>query len=298
MAGIPPQMDLFGGGSEVPDSGAPPPAADLSSGVGPRAATPGEFLAALQQRGATRLQQVRFRRNRTVLWSLTDRGRTLNLHEAYAGAPPALLDAFALLAGNSRDAEGRRRSARRVREWPPVSEAIGRLREMEVLAAMAVARGRPGEEGEAPPAAPGATTSCVGGAEERTRIFSLYRRFNEERFDGCLPLEVPIRLSSRMRRRLGHMRPGTSPGGERVVVEIALNHLLLRAANHHLLLDTLLHEMAHAADWLVDGRAGHGPSWRAWARRAGCQPRACTTARLEGPAKRGGGGKNRRRPRG
>jgi hypothetical protein len=299
MAGTTPQMDLFGGGGVVPDSGAPPPAADRSSGVGSPAATAGEFLAALRQRGATRLQRVRFRRNRTVLWSLTDRGRTLNLHAAYAGSPPILLDAFALLAGSSRDAEGRRRAARRVREWTPVVEAIGRLREVEVLAAMAVAQGRPGKEGGgAPPATPGGLPSCVGGVEERTRILSLYRRFNEERFDGCLPVEVPIRLSSRMRRRLGHMRPGTSPGGERVVVEIALNHHLLRAANHHLLLDTLLHEMAHAADWLVDGRAGHGPSWRGWARRAGCQPRACTTARLEGPAKRGGGGKNRRRPRG
>lgn len=298
MAGIPSQMDLFGGGSVVPDSGVPPPAADRSSGVGPRAATAGEFLAALQQRGATRLQQVRFRRNRRVLWSLTDRGRTLNLHEAYAGAPPSLLDAFALLAGNSRDAEGRRRSARRVREWPPVVEAMGRLREVEVLAALAVARGRRGEEGEAPPETPGVGPSCVGGEEERTRILSLYRRFNRERFDGCLPPEVPIRLSNRMRRRLGHMRPGTGPGGDRVVVEIALNHQLLLAANHHLLLDTLLHEMAHAADWLVDGRAGHGPSWRGWARRVGCQPRACTTTRLEGPVKGGAGGKNRRRPRG
>ena len=187
MANAARQMDLFGGGGAVPDPGMAPSAAESSSGMGSRAATAGEFLAALRQRGATRLQRIRFRRNRTVLWSLTDRGRTLNLHEAYAGSPPSLLDAFALLAGSSRDAEGRRRAARRVREWPPVVEAIGRLREVEELAVMEVARGNGGGEVGVPPEVPGGAPSCVGGAEERSRILSLYRRFNRERFDGCLP---------------------------------------------------------------------------------------------------------------
>lgn len=265
----------------------------MPGGPAPPRLSPGALLAALRQRGATGLQRVRFRRNRTVLWSLTDGGRTLNLHEAYGGAPPPILDAFALVAGTSRDAEGRRRAARRIREWPPVMEAIGRLRQVEVLTALAVARGTGAEEG-----APGSLPPCAGGAEERSRILSLYRTLNRERFQGCLPDEVPIRLSRRMRRRLGHMRPGTGPGGVRVVVEIALNLHLLRVANQHLLMDTLLHEMAHAADWLVDGRAGHGPTWRAWARRAGCRPTACSTARLELPGRRDRDGKNRRRPRG
>jgi hypothetical protein len=38
--------------------------------------------------------------------------------------------------------------------------------------------------------------------------------------------------------------------------------------------DTLLHEMAHAADFLETGAVGHGPGWRRWARRVGCDPRA------------------------
>lgn len=326
MAGTGRQMDLFGGGGGVPDSGTAfpaaaspsesslppavvgrgPPGEGRAEGAGtpgfrpPPVLTPTQLLAALRERGATGLQRVRFRRNRTVLWSLTDRGRTLNLHEAYAAAPAALLDAFALLAGTSRDAEGRRRAARRVREWPPVVEAIGRVREAEVVAAMAVAEGRPPSERTWPGAAgTPMTPPCVGGPVERSRILALYRRLNAERFGGCLPDEVPLRLSGRMRRRLGHMRPGTSPDGRRVVVEIALNHHLLTPQNESALLDTLLHEMAHAADWLVDGRAGHGPSWRAWARRAGCTPRACTTAALKIPGRsRGTGGANRRRPRG
>src|SRR5690606_42116757 len=36
--------------------------------------------------------------------------------------------------------------------------------------------------------------------------------------------------------------------------------------------DTLLHEMAHAADYLLSGHRGHGPSWRSWARHVGCRP--------------------------
>lgn len=317
MKGITPQMDLFGRGGVVPDPGmaspavGPPSPADGSPspasmegrgspGTDQPPLSAGELLGALRQRGATRLQRVRFRRNRTVLWSLTDGGRTLNLHEAYAGSPPPLLDAFALLAGASRDAERRRRASLRVRDWPPVREAIGRLREVEVLAAMAVAQGRSeGSTGPAGSGAPQAPPSCVGGMEDRTRILTLYRRMNQERFGGCLPEEVPIRMSNRMRRRLGHMRPGTGPEGLRVVVEIALNHRLLSPGNEPLLLDTLLHEMAHAADWLVDGRAGHGATWRAWARRAGCQPTACTTLPFKIPGRRrGAGGKNRRPPRG
>jgi hypothetical protein len=49
-----------------------------------------------------------------------------------------------------------------------------------------------------------------------------------------------------------------------------------------MLADTLLHEMAHVADWLVDGERGHGPTWRAWARTAGC----VVTTRHEGGFRR------------
>jgi hypothetical protein len=69
----------------------------------------------------------------------------------------------------------------------------------------------------------------------------------------------------------GHVREG-----RRVVVEVALSLDLMLGGNDELRTDTLLHEMAHAADWLVDGGRGHGPSWKAWARRVGCRERACT----------------------
>lgn len=309
MGGPSTQFDLFGsggrgsaGGDEVPggtppsapwESALPGPSPDAGAPPSPPPASAPELLHGLRARGATRLQRVRLRSNRTVLWSLTDGGRTLNLHRAYAAAPPAVLDAFALLAGGGRRGSPEvRRAALRVRNWPPALEAIRDLRGEEVSAALAVA------QGEAPgPSVAG--SGCVARPGERDRIVDLYRRLNHERFEGCLPPEVPLRLSGRMRRRLGHMRPGTGEGEIRVVVEIALNHDLLAPGNELLLVDTLLHEMAHAADWLLNGRAGHGRSWKLWALRVGCHPTACTNLPFRATSRAGGKGrKNPRRPRG
>jgi predicted SprT family Zn-dependent metalloprotease len=75
-----------------------------------------------------------------------------------------------------------------------------------------------------------------------------------------------------MRSALGYMVPGEERGGERWVQEIALNVDLMLEGNGAERVDTLLHEMAHAADYLLSGHRGHGASWRAWARRAGCRP--------------------------
>jgi predicted SprT family Zn-dependent metalloprotease len=57
----------------------------------------------------------------------------------------------------------------------------------------------------------------------------------------------------------------------RYVVEIALNVDLMMEGNGAERIDTLLHEMAHVADYLFDGNYGHGESWKSWARHAGCR---------------------------
>jgi len=64
-------------------------------------------------------------------------------------------------------------------------------------------------------------------------------------------------------------------------VEIALNRDLMARENRAERVDTLLHEMAHAAAYLYDGDAGHGPAWRRWARRVGCDARACSDALIQ-----------------
>jgi predicted SprT family Zn-dependent metalloprotease len=58
------------------------------------------------------------------------------------------------------------------------------------------------------------------------------------------------------------------------VVEIALNVDLMLEGNGAERVDTLLHEMAHAADYLVNGNRDHGRTWREWASRVGCTPEA------------------------
>ena len=111
---------------------------------------------------------------------------------------------------------------------------------------------------------------CSGTADQREYARALYRYLNLTRFAGRLPDDIPVRWSDRMSSTLGHMLPGVRDE-QPFVVEIALNIDLLLAGNGAERIDTLLHEMAHAADYLFDGHAGHGRSWKAWAVRVGCR---------------------------
>ena len=214
--------------------------------------TPRDFLAELRRRGATRLSRVTFRENRSVFWSLTQQATVLNLHTAYRAAPPELLDAFAALVrarGARSSVTGR--AVSEINNWPEVRHAIETAR---------ASFSRP-------------DTACCATPAQRSYLRVLYRYFNATRFDGELPDDVPVRLSSRMRTSLGHMLPGSDAlDGTRRVEEIALNVDLMLEENGAERIDTLLHEMAHVGDYLESGQYGHGPTWRAWARRAGCRP--------------------------
>jgi hypothetical protein len=176
----------------------------------------------------------------------------LNVHAAYRAATLELLDAFAIVvrAGGVGSA-ATRRAASTINDWPDVWRALERTR--------ATRRPRP-------------VTSCCATLEQRAYLRALYRYFNVTRFDGRLPDEVPVRLSKRMDSSLGHMLPADDLDGQRRVAEIALNVDLMLERNGPERIDTLIHEMAHVADYLESGHRGHGPSWQAWAKRAGCQP--------------------------
>jgi hypothetical protein len=200
---------------------------------------------------------VRFRENRSTVWSLTKGGTVLNVHAAYSAATPELLDAFAVLAreGGVRSPPSRSAAAR-VASWPALAEAIDAARRKH--------RGKNGRDGNG-------ATHCCATPEQRVYLRTLYTYFNHSRFSGALP-EVPVRLSSRMKSSLGHMLPDERDDGERRVIEIALNVDLMLPGNGAERIDTLLHEMAHVADFLESGGRGHGASWRAWAKRVGCRP--------------------------
>lgn len=223
-----------------------------------------QLLTLLHNRGATQLTRVNLRQNRSTIWSLTAEGRTLNLHAAFAAAPPAILDRLATIARDGhRGSRAFHDAAEVVRTWPPVLRAIRNLR------SSGPRRGALGR-GEGP---------CCATPAQKVYLQKLYRFLNETRFEGMLPARVHLRLSNRMKSRLGQMVPATR-NGRRVVVEIALNVDLMLSGNGHMRLDTMVHEMAHAADWLFDGNVGHGRSWQDWAEYAGCEVSACTEGRI------------------
>jgi hypothetical protein len=215
-----------------------------------------ELLKELRSRGARRLELVTLRANRRRIWSLTAGGARLNLHRAFARSSDEVLDDLTLIAREARRNSRRyRAAAERVAGWPVVVEA---MRELE-------------REAARKPRSPG---PCCATPEQRAYLEDAYREINRRRFGGRLPALVPLRLSGRMRSRLGQMMPGRDEDGLFRVVEIALNADLMLPENDAIRTETLVHEMAHVADLLEHGNVGHGPTWRRIADLAGCDPRA------------------------
>ncbi|MEO5511509.1 MAG: SprT family zinc-dependent metalloprotease [Longimicrobiales bacterium] len=204
----------------------------------------------LRSRGVTDVQKVRFKANRSRLISLSADRTSLNLHDCFRSAPSDVLDAVGTFARSLRDSPAYRRAIERMRTWH-VAQVEGSEQDEPVV-------GR-----------------CSATAEQRHFLAGLYRHLNHTHFESRLPDLIPVRLSDRMSRRLGHVSY-TTTHGERAVLEIALNVDLMLDGNERALEDTLLHEMAHAEAWLLHAHRGHGGVWRAIARRVGCEARACS----------------------
>jgi hypothetical protein len=109
-----------------------------------------------------------------------------------------------------------------------------------------------------------------GDAAVLERLAAAHRRFNEQHFGGELG-EIPIRLSSRMRRRLGELAVSLETGRPQA---ITLSRRHLRVDSWAEVEHTLLHEMVH--QWQAEsGHAlDHGRKFRARARAVGIVPRA------------------------
>jgi hypothetical protein len=248
----------------MPRPAHPPAGPDSHGGTDPpgvRLWDAASLLGAIRRRGAVRIEDVRFRRNRRTIWSLTRGGRRLNLHVAFRDAPHEVVDDLAVIAREAaRRTTAARRAAVRVERWPPLRAAMARIR----------ADRRPSANRPGP---------CCGTPDQRAYLQRLYRHLNVTRFEGRLPDSVPIRLSNRMTRRLGHMAPDREAGARRIR-EIALNVDLMLPANDALRAETLLHEMAHGLEYLLHGSVGHGPLWRAIATEVGCEPRAFRSTRF------------------
>ena len=97
-----------------------------------------------------------------------------------------------------------------------------------------------------------------------------HQQYNQERFDGSLR-EVPIRISRRMKSRLGHYSPAT----EGCEPEIVISRRHIRRDGWDEALHTLLHEMVHQWQDEQGLVVDHGASFRAKARAVGITPLAC-----------------------
>nr|XP_042898796.1 acidic repeat-containing protein isoform X1 [Parasteatoda tepidariorum] len=92
----------------------------------------------------------------------------------------------------------------------------------------------------------------------------LYKVFNENIFDSKLPEDMELEWSVDLRTTAGKTQ-GIKKGGCFIRCKIILASKVLTSFER--LRDTLLHEMCHAAVFLISQVPGenHGPLWKAWA---------------------------------
>ncbi|KAJ3654636.1 hypothetical protein Zmor_013811 [Zophobas morio] len=105
---------------------------------------------------------------------------------------------------------------------------------------------------------------------KETLAAKLFHLFNENVFENLIPKETPIEWNDRMRGTAGMCSCKKTTRRTGVVertAKIILAKKVLDSADR--LRDTLIHEMCHAATWIVNEISdGHGPFWKSWACRA------------------------------
>jgi len=198
-----------------------------------------ELLARLRQLGLTRIKRCRLTRNRNVMVSFG--AGELRVHEGYLDASPTVLRAIVTFV------EGRTRAERRAAQRIIVAHPIRTPRPP-------ARRDRTHEED----------------LEIAEKLGDWHGRYNSRHFHGRLK-RVPIRVSRRMKSRLGHYTAGT-PGGE--PAEIAISRAHLKKHGWEETLHTLLHEMVHQWQDESGHTIDHGATFRAKAREVGIAPYA------------------------
>ena len=198
-----------------------------------------ELLARLRQLGLTRIKRCRLTRNRNVMVSFG--GGELRVHEGYLNAPESVLRAIVTFV------EGRTRAERRAAQRVIIAHPIRSSR---------------------PPARRQRTHDEDLEIAEKLRAW--HERYNTRHFHGRLK-QVQLRVSRRMKSRLGHYTAGT-PGGE--PAEIAISRAHLKKHGWEETLHTLLHEMVHQWQDETGHTIDHGRTFRAKAREVGIAPYA------------------------
>jgi hypothetical protein len=199
----------------------------------------------LKRLGLPRFARISTHRNAQVMLSFVP-GQLLRVHEGYAHAPDEVLLAIVRFV-----TPGARRPVR--------------------LAAKRLFLDFPAEE-HAPSRRTTDPLSRVAPADRPhvDRLRQLHESLNTRHFDGTLR-PVPIRISGRMRQRLGELRMERKSGRP---VHIGISRRHIRRDGWTSVAETLLHEMVH--QWQAEtGRpVDHGPEFRRKAREVGITPRA------------------------
>lgn len=201
------------------------------------------LLGTLRGLGLQHVKSLVLTRNRSVVVSL--KGYELRVHEGFYTAPQEVLGQIVRFVMARRGWE--RQAARQAIVAHPLPTHTKPPRASE--------RTHPEDESLA------------------ERLAEWHTRLNGERFGAALK-SVPIRVSRRMLRRLGHYAPGVEGGGP----EIAISARHLRRDGFASAVDTLLHEMVHQWQHENGLPIDHGLDFRRKCREVGAVPRAKRTA--------------------
>jgi SprT-like family len=216
---------------------------DLDAG---RLRTADDLLARLRSLGIKRIVRCQLTRNANVMVSW--RGDELRVHEGYLAAPPDVLEAIVIFV-ESRSRAERRAASKRIVSFSGSSWRDSGRREQT----------RPEDEPLA------------------RKLAEWHTRLNDEYFDGTLRA-IPIRVSRRMKSRLGHYSAGgrvdgwtggQAPETAKPAGEIAISWRHVRRHRWEEVIHTLMHEMVH--QWQDENGLpiDHGPRFRAKARDVG-----------------------------
>ena len=205
-----------------------------------------ERLATL---GLRDIDRVVIHTNRTVMLSFSK--RVLRIHQGYAFASDRVLKAIVRFLN------------------PRVPRVLRRTAEREFLAfpveAHAPPRPRPCARERARP----------GDLAALHRLAELHQQLNTQHFAGTLG-DIPIRLSSRMRTRLGELSVNIR-SGKPLEITISRRHMARHAWSE--VEHTMLHEMVHQWQAETGLRIDHGRTFRQKAREVGVIPAAKRTVR-------------------
>jgi len=202
-----------------------------------------ELRARLQRLGLGRQYRVRLTTNRTVVVSYS--GGELRIHNSFLDANEEVWRAIITFV------HGRTRVVR--------NEARRTILEFPVARPVDAPRRRRSPERTNP-----ADFPLI---RELARWHIAY---NADRFGGALRT-IPIRISRRMKSRLGHY----CPASEGCAPEIVISRRHIRRDGWEEALHTLLHEMVHQWQDEQGLVVDHGSSFRAKARAVGITPLAC-----------------------